>query len=144
MELPIHDQDYFGEVAGSGLKLTEACYVQAHAMGWHKDYHAILNLDIDEELKDTLVKHYVATKLMLSVSELGEAMEGSRKGLPDDKLPHYPMLGVELADCIIRCHELGGILGFDLGMMIAEKLLFNATRPDHQKANREAPGGKSY
>ncbi|QIG73318.1 putative NTP pyrophosphohydrolase MazG-like protein [Rhizobium phage RHph_Y5A] len=44
---------------------------------------------------------------MLSVSELAEAMEGVRKSKPgarpmDDKLPHRPMVEVELGDTVIR------------------------------------------
>lgn len=35
-------------------------------------------------------------------SELSEAMEGYRKSLQDDKLPHRPMIEVELADFVIR------------------------------------------
>lgn len=46
--------------------------------------------------------------LMLCVSELAEAMEGHRKNLPDDKLPHRPMFEVELADTVIRTFDLVG------------------------------------
>lgn len=41
-------------------------------------------------------------RYMLIMSELAEAMEGHRKSLPDDKLPHWPMIWVELADTVIR------------------------------------------
>ena len=40
--------------------------------------------------------------LMLSISELSEAMEGERKNLMDDKLPHRKMAEVEMADAYIR------------------------------------------
>lgn len=46
--------------------------------------------------------------LMLCVSELAEAMEGDRRGLADDKLPHRPMREVELADFLIRVGDLLG------------------------------------
>ena len=82
--------------------------------------------------------------LMLIVSEVAEAMEGHRKGLMDDKLPHRPMLEVELADAIIRIADLAGAKGFDLGGAIAEKRAFNASREDHKLENRMAPGGKAY
>ena len=82
--------------------------------------------------------------LMLIVSEVAEAMEGHRKGLMDDKLPHRPMLEVELADAIIRIADLAGSKGFDLGGAIAEKRAFNASREDHKLENRRAPGGKAY
>tara|TARA_B100000902_G_C27315541_1_gene921081 strand:- start:2296 stop:2832 length:537 start_codon:yes stop_codon:yes gene_type:complete len=48
------------------------------------------------------------TKLMLTVSEVAEAMEGDRKDLMDDKLPHRKMLEVELADALIRTVDLMG------------------------------------
>ncbi|AWY02846.1 hypothetical protein [Alteromonas phage JH01] len=48
------------------------------------------------------------TKLMLTVSEVSEAMEGDRKDLMDDKLPHRKMLEVELADALIRTVDLMG------------------------------------
>lgn len=38
----------------------------------------------------------------LMASELSEAMEGDRKKLPDDKVPHFPMVGVEMVDFVIR------------------------------------------
>jgi len=42
-------------------------------------------------------------------SEISEALEGYRKNLQDDKLPHHPMLIVELADTAIRCFDaIGG------------------------------------
>lgn len=48
--------------------------------------------------------------MMLCISELAEAMEGHRKNLPDDKLPHRSMLEVELADALIRTLDiLGGM-----------------------------------
>lgn len=44
-------------------------------------------------------------------SELSEALEGLRKGLQDDHLPHRPMIEVELADVFIRLCDMAG--GFD-------------------------------
>jgi NTP pyrophosphatase (non-canonical NTP hydrolase) len=85
-----------------------------------------------------------SNKLMLCVSELSEAMEGDRKGLMDDKLPHRSMREVELADAVIRIFDLAGAYGMDLGGAIAEKMSFNADRPDHKPENRAAVGGKSY
>lgn len=52
--------------------------------------------------------------LMLVVSELAEAMEGHRKGLMDDKLPHRVMPEVELADAYIRLLDLAGAYDIDL------------------------------
>lgn len=88
-------------------------------------------------------------KLMLTVSELAESMEGDRKGLQDDKLPQYPMRIVELADAAIRIFDLAGAYikpedGFTFGEVLAAKLAFNAVRPDHKAEARAAAGGKAY
>jgi NTP pyrophosphatase (non-canonical NTP hydrolase) len=89
-------------------------------------------------------KALVAQKLCLIHSEISEAMEGHRKGLMDDKLPHRTMIEVELADAVIRIGDLAGALGLDLGGAIAEKMAFNSVRLDHKPESRKAAGGKSY
>jgi hypothetical protein len=71
-------------------------------------------------------------------------MEGYRKGLMDDKLPHRKMIEVELADAVIRCFDLAGALGLDLAGAMAEKLAYNAMRADHKPENRAAEGGKKF
>ena len=81
---------------------------------------------------------------MLMVSELAEAMEGHRKGLMDDKLPHRKMIEVELADCIIRILDCAYGLGLDIGRAVSEKHHFNLTREDHKLENRLKEGGKKY
>ncbi|QIG67340.1 putative NTP pyrophosphohydrolase MazG-like protein [Rhizobium phage RHph_TM3_3_9] len=57
--------------------------------------------------------------LMLAASEVAEAMEGVRKSKPgaplmDDKLPHRPMVEVELADTVIRLTDSSEGLGIGL------------------------------
>lgn len=86
----------------------------------------------------------VGEMLVLCVSELSEGMEGHRKSLMDDKLPHRPMLEVELADCVIRIMDMAGGLGLDLGGAIVEKFAFNQTREDHKIENRMKADGKKY
>lgn len=45
----------------------------------------------------------------LMLTEVGEAVEGERKNLADDKLPHRPMAEVEIADVVIRLADyIGG------------------------------------
>ena len=82
--------------------------------------------------------------LCLVHSEISEAMEGHRKNLMDDKLPHRKMLEVELADACIRIFDIAGWLQLDLGGAIAEKRAYNAQRADHRPENRKAAGGKAY
>lgn len=83
-------------------------------------------------------------KLMLIVSEIAEAMEGHRKGLQDDKLPHRKMIEVELGDALIRICDLAGHLGLDLGGATMEKDAYNDVRADHKLEARAAAGGKAY
>ncbi len=82
--------------------------------------------------------------LMLMVSEISEAMEGERKGLMDDKLPHRKMAEVELADVLIRLFDYAGAFGYDLDGAVAEKRAYNANRADHKPEARLAPGGKKW
>jgi NTP pyrophosphatase (non-canonical NTP hydrolase) len=90
------------------------------------------------------VKRNVGELLMLMVSELAEAMEGHRKNLPDDKLPHRPMIEVELADALIRICDAAAGLGLDLAGAVAEKMEFNAKREDHTREARLGHHGKKY
>lgn len=112
------------------------CHSASRSAGWWHDLHT------GEPIIER--PHVVGEKLMLVVSEVAEAMEGHRKNLMDDKLPHRKMVEVELADAVIRIADLAGALGLDLGGAIAEKLAFNAVRPDHKREARLAEGGKAY
>ena len=100
--------------------------------GWYK------NLDGSPRARN------IGEILCLIHSEISEAMEGHRKNLPDDKLPHRKMIEVELADAVIRIADLSGYLGLDVGGAIVEKMAYNATRADHKLESRNAVGGKAY
>ena len=82
--------------------------------------------------------------IALAHSELSEALEGHRKGLMDDKLPHRPMVEVEIVDCLIRLFDLSHAFGFDLEGAYRDKMNYNAIRPDHRPENRIKEGGKRY
>lgn len=82
--------------------------------------------------------------LMLIVSEVSEAMEGERKSLMDDKLPHRKMAEVELADALIRIFDYAGAYGYDLQGAFEEKKAYNKTRIDHTPAARLAVNGKKF
>lgn len=83
------------DIRRSGAVLTEACHGLAYESGWWHD------LNTGEDMHG---KRNVPELLCLIHSEISEAMEGHRKGLMDDKLPHRPMLEVELAT-IFACGE---------------------------------------
>jgi len=89
------------------------------------------------------IERNVGEMLMLIVTEIAEGMEGHRKGLRDDKLPHHPMLTVELADAIIRILDLAGGTHLALGQAFYDKTIYNLSREDHTLEARRAPGGKS-
>lgn len=134
-------------VAAAGAALQDVCHHLSKSAGWWNGFGMDLT-EIINNPRDPWEKMVggalVAQKLCLSHSEISEAMEGHRKGLMDDKLPHRPMIEVEIADAIIRLCDLAGALELDLGGAIAEKLAFNQQRPDHKPENRAKEGGKSY
>ena len=90
------------------------------------------------------VERNVGEMLCLVHSEISEAMEGHRKNLQDDKLPHRKMFEVELVDAMIRIFDIGAGLGLDLEGAYQEKMAYNAKRADHTIEARLAANGKRY
>lgn len=109
------------------------CHGRARKAGWWTD------LKTGKPLKRNR-----GELLMLIVSEIAEAMEGERKGLMDDKLPHRRMAEVELADAVIRICDYCGANEYDLAKAISEKLEYNKSRADHKPENRKKSGGKKF
>lgn len=71
-------------------------------------------------------------RLMLSVSELSEAMEVLREGdASDDHCPKFSKFEIELADEVIRCMDLAESKSARLGEAIVAKMVYNKTRPIH-------------
>ena len=88
-------------------------------------YHTTEQLRaLSEHIHESQVKWWVDLKtgqpiernegecLMLVVTELAEAIEGIRKGLMDDKLPHRKMEEVEMADATIRLLDASAGFGW--------------------------------
>lgn len=123
-------------VPGFLTQLADHVHANNVKAGWWTD------LETGEDLHG---KRNIGEMLMLCVTELSEAMEGHRKGLPDDKLPHRPMFRVELVDTIIRLLDILGSEENDThpaGDIFNEKLTYNANRADHKPENRRKAGGK--
>lgn len=98
----------------------------------------------DPEAGVSLVDVLAPVKIALIHSEVSEGLEGARKDLMDDHLPHRKMEEVELADAMIRIMDLAGARRYDLQGAIDEKREYNKRRQDHKRETREQTGGKKF
>jgi NTP pyrophosphatase (non-canonical NTP hydrolase) len=70
-----------------------------------------------------------AEKLCLIHSEISEALEALRyRNPPDDKMPEFTGVEVELADAVIRIMDLAHARGWRVAQAIEAKMKFNASR----------------
>lgn len=131
-------------------ELVNICHGLSRRSGWWSndaDLTRLIALAEENGLSATMDKLLGLKKvvrLMLIVSELGEAMEAHRKDLNDDHLPHFKGIAVELADALIRITDMAGGDGLPLADAVAEKLAYNQNRADHKPENRAQPGGKAF
>lgn len=131
------------ELSAAGLNgLSEIIHQRNIDAGWWTDLSTGETLlGTDENGRD---RRNVPELLCLVHSEVSEAMEGYRKNLMDDKLPHRTMFEVELADTLIRIFDIAGSRNLDLTGAVLEKLSYNKVRPDHKKENRLSSDGKKF
>lgn len=90
------------------------------------------------------IKRNKGELIALMHSELSECLEGERKNLMDDKLPHRKMAEVELVDTIIRILDYAAGFGYDLQGAFDEKMAYNAIREDHKHEALVIAGGKQF
>jgi NTP pyrophosphatase (non-canonical NTP hydrolase) len=132
----------------TAMRPSKSCYWLASPFNLN-DYAALVHRSnrkwwISLEDGHTRLERNKGELLMLMVSEIAEAMEGERKNLMDDKLPHRRMAEVELADTLIRIFDYAGAFGYDLEGAYREKMLYNQTREDHKHEARALAGGKKW
>jgi len=81
--------------------------------------------------------HEIGTWLMLTVTELAEAMEGARhRNPPSEHIPEFNAMEEELADVIIRILDMAEMRKLRLGDAIIAKMDFNRTR-EHKHGGKE-------
>lgn len=119
-------EDKEAEIFKTVHLLKHICFTLSKEAGWH-----------DNPRED-------GTMLALIHSEISEALEGVRKDINDDHLPHHKMVTVELADAIIRIMDYAGSRDLDISSAIIEKLKYNQQRQDHKRENRNQDGGKKF
>lgn len=124
---------YDSDVLFATSVLIDACHGRSWNAGWYHD-----------PITGRLITRNFGEMLALIHSEISEALEGHRKNLMDDKLPHRKMAPVELFDAVIRIFDLIGYAFPDDCPALLEKLKYNDTRADHKPENRAKADGKKF
>lgn len=123
---------------------SKLCNDAARMAGWYCEIDRIKEkVGDNDKLQHYLAATFNASRLALIHSEVSEALEGVRKGIPDTHLPHLQSVDVELADTLIRIFDFAGENGIDLERAVREKFNYNQMRADHKPENRAKSGGKS-
>ena len=94
------------------------------------DARSLIGSRLTGDIKKRFTHSLQAEKLALIHSEISEALEYLRHdNPPDDKIPEFDGVTVELADAIIRILDYAGAYNLPLGNALLRKLEFNNTRP---------------
>lgn len=119
------------------LAATHILVAAAHGRAWNAGWY-------HDPLTGAEVERNKGEIFALIHSEISEALEGHRKDLMDDKLPHRKMVPVELFDAVIRIMDTIGMYYADDIPALLEKMKYNDNRADHKAENRLQAGGKKF
>ena len=127
-------------------ELQQTCGDTAASKGFHDDRPKPMRIGATVaglKERNAHLANWQGNKLMLIVSEVVEAHDEIRNGRAADET-YYPTEGKEvgnlrgpfkpegvpseIADVVIRCFDFAYTEGFDLAGIIAEKLVYNASR----------------
>lgn len=127
-------------------ELQQTCGDTAASKGFHDDRPKPMRIGATVaglKERNAALANWQGNKLLLIVSEVVEAHDEIRNGRAADET-YYPTAGKEvgnlqgpfkpegvpseIADAVIRCFDFAYTEGFDLAGIIAEKLIYNASR----------------
>jgi NTP pyrophosphatase (non-canonical NTP hydrolase) len=117
------------------LAVEHECHQTSLDHGWWEKHDQLKRAiggehsSLISENKEEIDRLYVLSKLMLSVSELSEAVEGVRGDKMDDHLPRYKMIEVEIADCFVRLFDLSKRFDLHVCEALLAKMEYNKSRP---------------
>lgn len=125
------------QIASSINALIHRAHINAISKGWWTERLKLMEVSERAGMKEFGVKAVKSQLIALAASELSEALEGLRKDMMDDHLPHHTMETAELADVIIRCFDHAAAFDLPLAQAILEKMAVNESR-SHKH------GGKAF
>jgi len=133
-------------------EVRDAVHKTSTDKGFWKDYDDAKDILPLGDLRSAVQRAFISQKIMLTVSELSEAMEAQRVNHRADRLAYEKaLIGIEegnelthkvlfeeyiknsiedeLADALIRICDLAGKMGVDLDWHVQRKMEYNGARP---------------
>lgn len=132
------------ELADAVIRVADLCGAMRLTLGQIMGDISGYELQFVNDMRYACNGHTQYEVLMRIVYHVAKAMEGHRKSRMDSVFMHRSAIGCELARAVFLCFAMADRFNYDLASAIAEKLAFNAIRPDHKKEARLAEGGKAY
>jgi NTP pyrophosphatase (non-canonical NTP hydrolase)/cell division protein FtsB len=124
----LEDGSYVAQFNRRSLEVHE----WAQGKGWWQergDLWKVAGRHVDSKFQNFTKSVIQSSLIALIHSELSEALEAIRHGNPpDDKIPEFTGLEAELADTVIRIHDMAGAYKLRVGEAIEAKMAFNHTR----------------